>query len=84
MSRKTIREDKYPHPKFAPESVEIFPCPFCGSKAVQTSNGVATLWYWVSCRRGGEKGCNASGPIRRTALGAIKAWNRSLVLGRTF
>jgi hypothetical protein len=66
----------YPRAQFISGSPHIERCPFCGGTGRQTSNGCATLWYWVSCGRGGPKGCNASGPTRRTMRGAIKAWNR--------
>jgi hypothetical protein len=50
-------------------------CPFCGSKGHQRSNGIFPFWYWISCARRSPAGCNGKGPIRKTAIGAIKAWN---------
>lgn len=74
MNRKPS-VDKYPRPKFVNGTVHIERCHHCGSTADQTSNGCSTLWYWISCSRKGPSGCNAEGPKRRTARGAIAAWN---------
>lgn len=58
------------------DNAQIEPCPFCWHAAQQTRNVVEnplSLRYWISC--GNQAKCGAEGPKRKTAIGAIKAWN---------
>lgn len=57
------------------------------SKAQQFANGAEPQWYWVGCSKPGgvHGGCGAEGPKRRTAAGAVAAWNRAhlgILMGR--
>ena len=51
-----------------PEEREIAPCPFCGGPARVLDECDC---YSVMC-----DGCDAEGPLRKTEIGAVSAWNK--------
>lgn len=54
--------------------VELKPCPFCGSSAVQVEQP-STHRFSAYCNQA-EGGCSAEGALRSTREAAITAWNR--------
>lgn len=50
------------------------PCPFCGGEAIfDVLMATDRDYYRVECKR---PSCDATGPVRKTESGAVKAWNR--------
>jgi Lar family restriction alleviation protein len=50
--------------------VKLKPCPFCGGEAVTC---LLFHRFRCACR---NPACGATGPMRKTEVAAIRAWNR--------
>jgi len=53
---------------------ELLPCPFCGSKNLNTSLDTIGKTSCVWCYD-----CETEGPVKHTEKEAIEAWNRRTV-----
>ena len=62
--------DSLEQPHADKEKLEPYPCPFCGSFAIDTTGTVATDWQWIFCLS-----CGAAGPGADTSQEAIARWN---------
>ena len=52
------------------KSYLLIPCPFCGSRAEPD------FYKDINTIRCSNENCDAQGPMRKTDINAIKAWNR--------